>query len=367
MECVVNDKYKYIMFYGAKAACTSLRNLYLAIHRDEMSEQQLASLDSYHNLNVVCPFEPDTDYSDYYKFYISRNPYERVVSAFLDQYTFARHESVQSMLEECPPKNGDPQTFVEFLYYLRDVPDYSRDSHFQTQSHFGYKVILKRKPKLRRMLPDQIALDYTGDVRQFDNHLEKIFRKIFRNNTEMREKALTEIPKIPRMNNLIYGKETWPNAEHMNPEELRSLPYVVKPQDFYAGNETRELVQEIYARDFEMFAYSKNALPNKKASQELSLMPPDFDWQTYSTLNPDLLAQGVNTQRQLNHHYLMHGRNEDKKRFYKLEAPHEFDWQTYLKLNSDLQEAGIDNERDALIHYLAYGYHEKRAYKVEEI
>ncbi len=367
MECVVNDKYKYIMFYGAKAACTSLRNLYLAIHGDEMSEQQLASLDSYHNLNVVCPFEPDHDYSNYYKFYISRNPYERVVSAFLDQYTFAKHQSVQAMLDACTPENGEPQTFVEFLHYLRKVPDYLRDSHFQTQSHFGYKEILKRKPRLRRMLPDQLALDFYADVSGFNHHLNKIYAKIFSKHPHMRDRAQREIPKIPRMNNLIYGEETWPDAANMSPEKLRSSPYVVKPQDFYTVTETRELVQEIYAKDFDMFAYDKNTVPEKKPSKELALMPPDFDWRAYKALNPDLAMQGVDNERRLNHHYLMHGRNESKKRFYKFEAPDEFDWKAYVELHEDLKDAGINNERDAIIHYLAYGYHEKRPYRMEGI
>lgn len=367
MECVVNDKYKYIMFYGAKAACTSLRNLYLAIHRDEMSEQQLGELDSYHNLNVVCPFEPDADYSNYYKFYISRNPYERVVSAFLDQYTFAKYQSVQAMLDASPPPNDEPQTFIEFLHYLRDVPDYLRDSHFQTQSHFGYKEILKSKPKLRRMLPDQLALNFYGDVRGFNDHLKKIYTKIFAKYPDMREKALAEIPNIPRMNNLIYGEDDWPDAANMSPEKLRSLPYVVKPQDFYTGTETRDLVQEIYAKDFDMFAYDAEIVPEKKPSSELALMPADFDWRTYRTLNPDLPEQGVDNERQLNHHFLMYGRSEARKRFYKFDLPDKFEWQTYLQLNADLQEAGIDNERDAAIHYLAYGHYEQRAYQAEEL
>ena len=365
MECVVNDKYKYIMFYGAKAACTSLRNLYLAIHSGEMSKQQLDSLDSYHNLRQVCPFEPQNDYSDYYKFYISRNPYERVVSAFLDQYTFARYKSVQSMLDRHPHQNHEPQTFVEFLRYLRDVPDHSRDSHFQTQSHFAYKNILTRKPRLRRTRGDQLILNYHADVRGFNNHLEEVYRVIFMQYPQMLKKALAEIPKIPRMNNLIYGEEDWPNADAMKIDKLRRLAFVPKPQDFYSNAETRQLVQEIYARDFAMFAYNKNSLPHKKASSELTLMPADFDWQAYQALNPDLASQGVNNERRLTHHYLMHGRNESKKRFYKLEAPDNFEWQTYLKLNGDLQDAGIDNERDALIHYLAYGYHEKRVYRIE--
>ncbi len=365
MECVVNDKYKYLMFYGAKVACTSIRTLYLTIHADEMSAAQLDALDSYHNLNQVCAFDPEQDYSDYYKFYISRNPYGRAVSAFLDQYTFAKHKGVQAMLAAYPPANHEPQTFLDLLRYLKDVPDHARDSHFQTQSHFGYKVMLPRKPLLRRMHIDQLALDFHGDVGQFNQHLESVYKRIFKKHPQMLERAVAEIPKIPRMNNLIYGVKTWEDAATLSPEMLCSLPFVPKPQDFYSNAEAKELVQEIYARDFEMFGYQLDSVPAKKPSAELELIPRDFDWQTYAILNPDLAAQGLDSERTLTHHYLMHGRLEEKKRFYKIEAPHEFDWQTYVGLHEDLRLAGIDNERDALIHYLAFGYHEQRATSAE--
>jgi hypothetical protein len=360
MECVVNDQYRYIMFYGAKVACTSLRNLYLAIHQDEMTDEQLAQLNGYHNLNDVCAFDPDKDYSSYYKFYISRNPYGRVVSAFLDQYTLSRHSGVALMFERCPPQGDEPQTFIELLRYLKEVPDHQRDSHFRTQSHFGYRVILHRAPYFRKMHPDQLALNYFGDVGQFNAHLEKVYRKIFKGYPAMRERALREIGQIPRMNNLMYGEKTWQNAAELSPEVLRQMPFLPKPQDFFTSDEAKELVQEIYARDFQMFDYPPHVIPQKKPSKELELIPDDFDWQTYALLNPDLAPQGVENERSLTHHFLMHGRIEDKKRFYKIEAPEGFDWQRYLQRNSDLEDAGVDNERDAIIHYLTFGYHEQR-------
>ena len=366
MECVVNDKYRYIMFYGAKVACTSLRNLYLAIHRDEMSDEQLSNLVSYHNLNDVCPFDPDKDYSKYYKFYISRNPYGRVVSAFLDQYTLSKHSGVQLMFDRCPPENGEPQTFLELLRYLKTVPDHQRDSHFRTQAHFGYRVMLHRKPRIRKMHPDQLALDYIGDVGKFNHHLEKIFSKVFKKHPEMRARAIAEIAKVPRMNNLLYGRKTWPNAAELDPQVLREMPFLPKPQDFYETDEARQLVREIYARDFEMLGYNPEVVPQKKASAELALIPEDFDYQTYALLNPDLAPQGVDNERSLTHHFLMHGRVESRKRFYKIEAPEAFDWQIYLEHNEDLRAAGIDNERDALIHYLSFGYHENRVINAKQ-
>ena len=49
---IVNKKYKYILLYSAKSGCSSIRSLYLDLHRDEMSEEQLSGLNFYHNLNA---------------------------------------------------------------------------------------------------------------------------------------------------------------------------------------------------------------------------------------------------------------------------------------------------------------------------
>jgi len=134
---LVNQKYKYMVLYSAKSGCTSLRSLYLSVHKDEMSEAQLASLDWYHNLSEIQPYDGTADYSDYYVYTITRNPYSRIVSAFLDQYVFARNPGVQTMMDECPPTIR-PNNFIEFLEYLTSVPDAQRDTHFQTQSYFPY-------------------------------------------------------------------------------------------------------------------------------------------------------------------------------------------------------------------------------------
>lgn len=363
MEAIVNNKYRYIMFYGAKVACTSLRNLYLALHRDELSEQQLNSLDEYHNLNEVCPFDPQADYTGYYKFYISRNPYSRIVSAFLDQYVFAKNAGVKAMLEQFPPEGGLPNNFIEFLHYLHTVPDYLRDSHFQSQWRFGHKRVLNKKPLLGKPKENQIVLDYVADVGGYQHELSSIYKRIFKDDPDMQRKALHEIENQPRLNTLLYDQAEWPDAATLDVQQLYDMAFAPKPQDFVRDQSVRKMVQSIYAKDFEMLSYGVKDIPHKNASRELDLIPDDFDWQDYALLNPDLVPNGYQNQRMLTFHYLVHGRNEQKKRFYKLEAPEGFEWRTYLALNADLPAAGIDTERDALIHYLTFGYHENRSYQ----
>ncbi|MEM7358253.1 MAG: sulfotransferase family 2 domain-containing protein [Pseudomonadota bacterium] len=369
MDSIVNDKYKYIMFYSAKAGCTSMRNLFIALHKDEMSEQQRGQMNSYHNINELFPYDRDADYSDYYKFYISRNPYSRVVSGFLDQYVYAQNTRVKEMLEQSPPKDGPPQTFIEFLEYLKTVKDSDRDGHFQTQAFSSHvvKVRMGRSFLVRYYYKDKscIPLNYAGDIAGFNSHMQKVYRKIFKRDPQMREKAMREIGNIQKMNSSFYGPETHENAATLTVAELDDLVYAPKPQDFFLDESARQLVQEIYAEDFYVFGYDKSKIPQKKASRELAAIPDDFDWETYLMLAPDLQLAGINKERTVMRHFLEFGQHEIHHRAYKVEAPDGFDWREYLAAHEDLTAAGIDNERDAIIHYLSYGRNEGRELRCE--
>ena len=70
MEAVVSHKYRYVMYYSPKVGCSSLRNLFLALHKDELDETQSSRLNGFHNLSEIFPYEAGRDYSDYFKFNI---------------------------------------------------------------------------------------------------------------------------------------------------------------------------------------------------------------------------------------------------------------------------------------------------------
>ena len=79
-------------------------------------------------------------------------------------------------------------------------------------------------------------------------------------------------------------------------------------------------------------------------------------------LSPDLVIQGLTSERKVFRHYLEFGRFETESRSYQVIAPTGFTWEKYLTLNEDLANSGIDNERAAIIHYLSYGRNEKRSF-----
>ena len=362
---IVNHKYKYIVLYSAKAGCTSLRSLYLSIHDDELSSAQREKLDWYHNINEIHPLDAGRDYSDYYVYCITRNPYSRVVSAFLDQYVFARNANVQSMMSEL---NGasEPVNFIEFLEFLSSVPDERRDSHFQTQAYFpAFDMIVTSKMSIRYRLTGQkpdhaLGVNLVGDIAKFNHFSRKAFNKIFAQDKAKKKFAINELENIQRKNSSFYSTSDYTDASTLNVEDLNNMVYSPKPQDFYNNARAIELVDQIYQQDFYLFGYDNGVIPQKGASSEASLVPDDFDWQMYLRLNPDLPHSGIDNERAVVRHFLEFGRHEATPRAYKIEAPDGFDWRRYLELNNDLVDEGIDTELAAIEHYISFGIRQDR-------
>ncbi len=361
---VVNEKYQYLFLYSAKAGCTSLRQLYLSVHGDELSDEQKAQLNHYHNLNEILPIDEDTNYSNYFTFIITRNPYSRVVSAFLDQYVYAKNPSVISMLET---HGGDvkPRNFLQFLKVLKTISEGDRDSHFQTQSLCpADKPMLTKQNRKYRFFgikpDDAFVVDYFGDISGFNQHMTRVYKKVFKHDKTKLKFALEQLALIKKKNSSFYGHQDYDDAALLDVDVLDDMVFAPKPQDFFKSAEVVALVDEIYHLDFVNFAYKKGEIPHKTASKEIDVVPKDLDWETYIQLNPDLPRDEIYNERGVVRHYLEFGRFETPYRAYKIEAPESFDWRRYLELHEDLPAAGINSENAAIGHYLSYGVREGR-------
>ena len=318
---VVNDRYRFIFFYAAKSGCSSLRKLYLMLHGDELDQIQKDELRLYHNLNEVCPYDEEKDYADYFKYIITRNPYSRIVSAFLDQYVYACQDGVREMLSSC--SNPRPKNFVEFLRMLKEISEDKRDSHFQSQSYFPYcqHTVTSRNWKFRwfGIKPEgSLVLNYHGDISGFNHHMLQVFKRIFKNNPEKLSEAVELLNKVEKRNSLFYSTDDYPNAAIMDIDELDELVFAPKPQDFYRTAEVIELVDDLFHWDFQNFGYKKGEIPQKKASKEIKNLPADLDWEMYIKLNPDLPQSEIYNKRGVVRHYLEFGQYEESPRPYKV-------------------------------------------------
>ena len=263
--------------------------------------------------------------------------------------------------------NKEPNNFLEFLQFLKTVPDSERDEHFQTQSYFPYTKNIVTKNNLRyRWLDSKPAgsfgLKYIGDISQLNHHLTTIYSRIFKDHPSMLNGALEGIQRTQKRNSILYSKTDYPDAALLTINELDNLVLAPKPQDFFTDVKVVKLVKEIYKTDFSLFSYDYNDLPYKNASNEIKELPDDFDWLMYLRLNPDLSPEIFHNQRATIRHYLEFGRYEQKLRAYKMEQPLGFNWMRYLELHADLGTAGINTEESALQHYLCYGLRESRTF-----
>lgn len=107
-------------------------------------------------------------------------------------------------------------------------------------------------------------------------------------------------------------------------------------------------------------------------------MPYDFDWMTYKALNADLTQ--IKSYNDAVKHYKEHGNRENRKyklfnnnNEIKNEItvgtisnllPADFDWKAYISLNDDLMH--LQTLEDASRHYLEHGHKEKRQYNYPE-
>ena len=90
----------------------------------------------------------------------------------------------------------------------------------------------------------------------------------------------------------------------------------------------------------------------------MNIIPYDFDWQAYVSLNPDLNI--LRTKEDAEAHYLKYGIKEN--RIYNKFLPNDFDWQAYISMHLDLNI--LTTKEAAESHYLKHGIMENRIYKL---
>ncbi len=365
MISIVNDRYKYILFFSAKAGCTSIRKLYLAVHGEELSKSQQTELNEYHNVNALFAYDPERDYSDYYTVIITRNPYSRIVSAYLDQFVYTRQETARNMMANS--SEPEPDNFLAFLESLKSIPDAQRDEHFQTQAFFAFKpmVVTKASPRyrwLKQKPPQAMGIKECADISTLNKTMQRVFKRVLRDDKAKLDHALKELKNLRKTNSSFYGETNFKDAAQLSNKELDELVFAPKPQDFFTSERVRNLVEEIYQADFDLFGYQRGAIPNKSTSSEIQALPYDFDWRMYLRLNPDLPLDHIYNERGVTRHYLEFGRFEEHPRAYKIVAPAGFEWQSYLSKNPDLVERGINDEMSAIEHYISYGVRQHRRF-----
>ena len=234
------DDYRKIAFgWSAKCGCTHVKNLYnyLVSNNTELIDHK--------KFNFPClPYGADNKY-DYKYIFFMRNPYERIVSGFLDIRL-----NIKSFSD-----NNIPYTFKNFLYELRDNGlaktkgwDYLRGNinhhHFTNQLSEGIKVKLIDKEYVitnDNFLKNKNIIVF--DIKEINyEYIKTIFKKKIPESLKSfrGSHCRGELDKFTN-NQVYYDIE----INKKNLEEYKKIHYT----NFF-NKELKEIVDKFYKNDF---------------------------------------------------------------------------------------------------------------------
>lgn len=217
----IDEDRRIAFFEVPKAGCTSIKkcmidevNGYVGdiapVDIHDRSISPLRMLSSYSDEEVSEILDPE---GPYYRFCFVRNPYSRILSAYLDKIVGNEWERSRHLPNFGYEENEWPD-FMDFLKRLARVPDFERDIHYRTQTR----------------LTGRLGGLKMNDVYKFEN-----FGENFRN---FRHK--------------IYGPEHDENYADFGMHHASNASDKI---DEYYNDESRRIVRDIYASDFVAYGY----------------------------------------------------------------------------------------------------------------
>jgi hypothetical protein len=146
MHFLIDNENKIAFGYSAKAGCSHVKRIYWYLMKND-ENHAIHIKDEYNSM-------PE-DYENFTFILILRNPYERIVSGFLDKYSPTgpfRH-----LFE--PDKSLSFENFVNYFINC-EVTDINIIHHFtpQTSEHFNYDNLMNSK---KIVVYDICNIDYT--------------------------------------------------------------------------------------------------------------------------------------------------------------------------------------------------------------
>jgi hypothetical protein len=163
-----------------------------------------------------------------------RNPWARLVSAYVNKFTFANHSSlaVARQMRRQAAEGGVPEiTFAQFVGFLTRHNPAGFDVHWRPQHLF---------------LRDNL-FHFLGRFKQISEHF-----------AQLQERLGTELP-LPRRNTTSYQhNDAGEIVSSWTPAELLAQGKPPGYRRFYTA-ELRETVRKLYARDIELFGYEFDA------------------------------------------------------------------------------------------------------------
>ena len=234
-----SKKYNYAAVYSSKAGCSSIRYLFMDLHKDELSEKDRAD---YNRHDIKSLFPLTADINSIPSFLVIRNPYLRVVSMFTSKF-IGENNLLKRKFDKHNIACGS--TFLEFLIILKELKEKETlnkvDCHIAQQSH---KV--------------DFSLDKTTviDLDDFENGIKGFYSKHFKD-CDLYKKVKSIISEP---NNYLHSNKTVKTSMYENEDaskiEFTDINNIPPYKSFYKNTKIKALVDYIYAEDFKKFNYA---------------------------------------------------------------------------------------------------------------
>jgi hypothetical protein len=217
----ISLKHKYMYVETPKAGCSSIKTL---LQRMELESTTFyrPDFEDIHNRNFspllkpsqVGSFNKFISRNDIVKFCFSRNPFTRLLSAYLEKIEQTKPQKRQILMHlgKNPSKTNEYISFDEFVNVVCEQPIINMDPHWRVQYYQTFQ--------------DTIKYDFIGKLEFFDRDILAVMMNI---NTDF-DKYMTN--------------------------ELRHSTKAVEFLDKYYTPSLADKVKAKYMKDFEFFNYS---------------------------------------------------------------------------------------------------------------
>lgn len=178
--------------------------------------------------------------SAFSKILIARNPYSRVVSAYIDK--ICGEDKNSNMSQEVVNKNGvnGELTFANFLEYLSSTPEKDQNRHWRRQTY----------------IVDDVKIDYIVRLENLEKEMSDLSSVIGTSN-------LDSFTTRRQANNYAF-EARWDSLDVANSSQVqiiemsKAIGSFPIHELFLKNKEIRDKIKEIYAKDFELLPYDIN-------------------------------------------------------------------------------------------------------------